>query len=98
MIKPAIAGSDQLIGGADQAVDSRKLPTGPLSAEGFEPEPLGHKRQGRQRLVPQGRVVVLGLLERDQVAQGPRDLIASALVVTVVPLRGAEEGRQFTGD
>ncbi len=36
--------------------------------------------------------------EVDQVAQGPGDLVAPALVVTVVPLCGAEEGRQLTGD
>ncbi len=36
--------------------------------------------------------------EGDQVAQSPGDLVAPALVVAFMPLRGAEEGRQLTGD
>src|SRR5271157_3079706 len=93
-----IGGGDQLIGGAEQATDDRQLLADPLLVEGLEPEPLGHERQGLQRPLLQGRVVVLWLLEGDQVAQGPGDLVAPALVVTVVPLRGAEAGRQLTGD
>src|SRR5208337_3910441 len=93
-----IGGGDQLIGGAEQATDDRQLLAGPLLVEGLEPEPLGHERQGLQRPLLQGRVVILWLLEGDQVAQGPGDLVAPALVVTVMPLRGAEEGRQLTGD
>ena len=82
----------------EQAADDRQLLAGPFFGERLESEPLGYERQSLQRPLLQGRVVVLRLLEGDQVAQGPGDLIASALVVTVVPLRGAEEGRQLTGD
>ena len=46
----------------------------------------------------QGEIVVLWLLEGDQVTQSLGDLVAAPLVVTVLPLRGAEEGRQFTGN
>src|SRR5208337_3287026 len=93
-----IGGGDQLIGSADQAADDRQLLGGPLLGEGLEPEPLGHERQGLQRPLLQGRVVVVRLLQGDEVAQSPGDLVAPALVVTVVPLRGAEEGRQFSSD
>jgi hypothetical protein len=63
------------------------------SRGGLEPEPLGHERQGLQRPVLECRVIVLRLHEGNEVAQGLGDLIAPALEVAVVPLRGAEEGR-----
>ena len=78
--------------------DNRQLLAGLPLGEGLEPEPLGHERQGVERPVLQDWVVVLGLLEGDQAIQGLGDLVAPALVVTVVPLRSAEEERQLTCD
>ena len=93
-----VGGADQLVGGAEQALDDRELLAGPLLVDELEPEPLGHEGQRLQRPLLQGRVVVLRLLQGDEVPQGPGHLVAPALEVPVVPLRGAEEGGELAGD
>src|SRR5262249_1439167 len=76
----------------------RKLLQRGLLLDGLEPEPLRDKGEGFQGPSLQGRVIVLRLLERDQVAQGPGHLVAPALQIAVVTRGGAQEGGQLPRD
>ena len=67
-----VGGADQLVGGAEEALDDRELLARPLLVDRLELEPLGDDRERRQRPLLQGRVVVLRLLRAWPGAPGPR--------------------------
>jgi hypothetical protein len=93
-----VRGADQLIGGAEEALDDGELLAGTLLIEKLELEAVRDEGQRGQRPLLQGRVVILGFLERDQVAQRPGHLIALTLEVAVTSGAGPKEGGEFAGD
>src|SRR5262249_31637038 len=93
-----VGGADQLGGGAEEALDNRELLPGALLVAKLEFEAVRDEGERAQRPALQGRVVVLGLLERGEVAECPRHLVALALEVALVTGAGPEEGGEFAGD
>src|SRR5579884_3645048 len=59
---------------------------------------LRHEGQGGERPALQGRVVILGLLEGGEVAEGPGNLIAAALEIPLAAGPGLEERSEVTRD
>ena len=74
-IKAGIRGSDQFIGSADQTADDCHLLAGPCRSKGFSPNRSGTHGNVSSDQCFRRRVVIVWFLQRNQVPQGPGDLV-----------------------